>query len=260
MYQNTQDDMSSMIQDEKELVCSDLATNMDFIADQFRSIDGGNFMLFNQQLDWNNLNTLKENLQNKVENVRFTQLLDFTKLNTEVDLQMLKEAGVHCIKFHSYVQQIFDAEFERIIEICKIAEKLEMPICVDASYGTNQLYDLDNLKLVASISQQVQKTPIIILHSGGARIFDAMLIAESTPNVFLETSFSMEYYKGSSIEKDILFAYKKLGSKKVLYASDAPALGSLQDSIDFQLVRIAEMGFNSNELDDIFFNNAINLF
>ena len=93
---------------------------------------------------------------------------------------------------------------------------------MDASYGSLKMYDCDNLKLVAKIASEVVNTPIVILHSGGSRIFDAMLLVESAPNIFLETSFSLPYYIGSNIESDMAFAYKKIGPDKIIYASDYP--------------------------------------
>ena len=122
------------------------------------------------------------------------------------------------------------------------------------------MYDFDNLKLVAFLSQNIQKSPIIILHSGGARIFDAMLIADACPNVFLETSFSLEYYKGCSLEKDMLYAYKKLGANKVIYASDYPAVGTLQESINNQINWLGQCDFSDTELEKVFFHNSMKIF
>jgi predicted TIM-barrel fold metal-dependent hydrolase len=260
MYRNTQGNMSSMIQDERKMNIEQLIDNMNAIGPELKGLDGGNFMLFNEQLDWENLPKLKDCLSQFIPNVSFTQLFDFRTTNWKEQLDKMTETGVQSIKFHSYVQEIAESDFNIILEISKEAEKKNLAICIDASYGSNRLYDFDNLKLVAFLSQHIQKSPIIILHSGGARIFDAMLIADSTPNVFLETSFSLEYYKGSSLQKDMLYAYKKIGADKVLYASDYPAVGSLQESINNQIKWLGECKFSDSELEKIFFQNSKNIF
>jgi len=260
MYQNTQDNMSNMIQDERKMNIEQLVTNMEAIDKELKGIDGGNFMLFNEQLDWENLPKLKKCLTNFMPHVNFTQLFDFRSNNCKEYLDVMIDNGVRAIKFHSYVQEIADSDFSLILDICKEAEKKNISICVDASYGSNRLYDFDNLKLVAYLSQHIHKSPIVILHSGGARIFDAMLIADATPNVFLETSFSLEYYKESSLEKDMLYAYKKIGSDKVIYASDYPAVGTLQESINNQINWLGQCDFSDTELEKVFFQNAMRIF
>ena len=83
--------------------------------------------------------------------------------------------------------------------------------------------------VAAAIANRVTRAPIILLHSGGSRCLEAMLLADATKNVFLETSFTLPYYLNSSIERDLAFAYKKLGANKILYGSDFPYI-SLKES------------------------------
>ena len=49
---------------------------------------------------------------------------------------------------------------------------------------------------------------IIFYHAGGCKILDAFIIAEMWTNVYLETSFSLSYWKKSSIENDLNFVIK----------------------------------------------------
>ena len=127
-------------------------------------------------------------------------------------------------------QKISEQYFDKAREVSIVASKLNMPILIDTSYGSVNMYQYDNLKLAAHILRHVKNVPVVLLHSGGARAMEAMLLAESCSNVFLDTSFSVFYYEGSSIESDLAFAYKRIGLERVLYGSDFPYV-SLEDSV-----------------------------
>jgi predicted TIM-barrel fold metal-dependent hydrolase len=120
------------------------------------------------------------------------------------------------------------------------------------------MYKYDNLKLVCAVADQVNNTPILVLHSGGNRVLEAMLIAAEKQNVFLETSFSLSYYKGSSVENDIAFAYKKIGVERVLYGSDFPYV-SIQESINVHHQFLEKHSFSTNDIEKIMFKNAQSL-
>ncbi|NOX15369.1 MAG: amidohydrolase family protein [Epsilonproteobacteria bacterium] len=133
-----------------------------------------------------------------------------------------------------------------------------MFIAIDTSYGTLNLYRNDNLKLSTLIANKIKKSPIILLHSGGARVLEAMLIAESQNNIYLETSFSILCYHNSSIEQDFAFAYKKIGTNRVLYGSDSPYI-NLKESISFTSKYLQKYNFLDSEIENIFFNTAKNI-
>lgn len=144
------------------------------------------------------------------------------------------------------------------VEIAKKAESLNMLIMIDTSYGSLGMYQYDNLKLAMAIANVVTKTSIILLHSGGARCLEAMLLADATKNIFLETSFSLPYYLGSSIERDLAFTYKKLGEDKVLYGSDFPYI-SFEESEESFLTFMDKWGFTSSHINKIAFQNGFEI-
>ena len=135
---------------------------INYYKSDLKILDGANYMLFNQditeeELFHEKMSNLRENISNKST---FTLLLDFRKSNIKEHMAIAKKSGVKGIKFHSYIQKIEEKDFETIINLCVYAEELGMFICIDASYGTIFLYKYDNLKLAASIAQEVKKTPI----------------------------------------------------------------------------------------------------
>jgi hypothetical protein len=190
-----------------------------------RQLSGLNIMLFNQEWthDSSAMCPLSEMVQADFgQRAVFTQLVDFRSTPSLHNLKTSRTNGLRGIKFHSYVQKIIELEWPLVLKWACAAADLNLFICIDASYGTAGMYEQDNLRLAAWLAQRITQAPIIILHSGGMRAFEAWLLAESCPNIWVETSFSINYYKGTRIEEDLATVYRRLSGERVLYASDHP--------------------------------------
>lgn len=253
---NLKNDINENILNENLMSLENLEFCYSNYHNDFRNnIQAGNFMLFNQNIFFeNNLSNFIKKLKNDFNGSLVTALIDFKKQNVMHYLDKAILEGINCIKFHSYNQKILESDFVSITKICKYAEEKGIIICIDTSYGTSKMYDYDNIKLACYISDFITKTPIILLHSGGARILEAMLLAEEKKNIYLETSFSIAYYLNSSIEKDFAFAYKKLGCNRILYGSDSPYV-NIQQSIHETIEYLEKYNFSDNEIENIFYKN-----
>jgi len=220
---------------------------------------GANLMLFNRtnnSSDGNiELKDVIQKLRKDRENLLFTKLLDFRDPNVFEYLDYIKEAGVTFIKFHSYQQWIEQSDFERALKVAGYAEKLGIAICIDTSYGTTGLYKYDNLKLAAQICEKVDDVPIVLLHSGGPRAIEAMLIADLVPNVYLDTSLTIPFYENSRIWDDLAFSYRKVGVGRVIYGSDTPYVDA-EKSLKLNLEFFDKYQYSSSEIDQILFINA----
>lgn len=225
LYSKDTGDIESQIKSDTQLTAKDLCNSLNHNIDHFKSngVLSGNFHLFNSEIVYDKyLETFFSKVNSELSGSLFTILCDFRKVNKQEYLKKIKELGFHFIKFHSYVQKIDESYFNDILDCALIAESLKLGICIDTSYGTTNIYKYDNLKLSAFLLRKINTTPIILLHSGGSRVLEAMLLADSNKNIYLETSLSIDFYNGSSIVKDFAFAYKKIGLDRVLYASDFP--------------------------------------
>jgi predicted TIM-barrel fold metal-dependent hydrolase len=150
--------------------------------------------------------------------------VDFRRPDAAGRLERARSLGVAALKFHPYLQQIVPADFDRAAALAREAERLGMFVMVCCSYGTRALERHDGVRLAASLAGQI-RCPIVMSHAGGRQILDAMLVAADAPQVLLETSFSLPYYVGSTIETDFAFAMRKLGATRWMYGSDAPFVG-----------------------------------
>lgn len=261
LYNKEKGDLVSQIKSDTELTSSDLISEYNRVSRHFieSGLSSGNFMLFNQNiLDDNNLRAFMTEVQKQMPLSSFTLLYDFRKYNSGEYIELAKRSGIRFVKFHCYVQRILESEYTQILEFCKVAQNIGLGICIDTSFGTTALYKYDNLKLAAYLAENITKAPIILLHSGGARVFDAMLIADLCPNVYLETSLSLDYFSSSSVIHDFAFAYKKIGLHRVLYASDYPYKkvdGAINDIISL----CDKYCISDIDKENILYNNAIKL-
>ncbi len=221
------------------------------------TIAGANFMLFNPKLPFGDhqIGNFVSEVRKDFPSATFTQLLDFRREGITTAVDRLVSAKVQGVKFHSYVQAIADTDIKLALSAAHVAAERGLFICVDTSYGSTYMYEHVNMKLAAEIAREIKNVPIILLHSGGAKRWEALLLADEVENVFLETSFSLPYYEGATIFDDFAFIYKKIGVERVLYASDHPAV-SLTNAKSCMDRFIERYGFTQEESELMFHGNA----
>lgn len=225
LYTKDKSNIEDQIVEDTELRPEDLIRNILRYEEHFKNsgVLQANFHLFNSYVfDFEGFDNFTSIVNEEFPGSTLTLLYDFKNTDTARYLKAVKSGGFSFIKFHCYVQNITMKDFDKIVEISIEAEKLGLGICIDASYGTNKIYTNDNLALAAQILNKVNITPVILLHSGGPRIFETMLLALQNKNVYLETSLSLDFYEGSRIWEDYAYAYKRIGLERILFASDFP--------------------------------------
>lgn len=252
--------LGERLAEEKDMGRDELIGCFDHYLDEIRKYSiSCNFMLFNEEISTSDTEQFTSHVARQIPDARFTLLAQLNPLMTPTRLNKLYHAGVTAIKFHSYVQNITSDKFSEAVSLAEAAADLGMTIFIDTSFGSTSLYDCDNLRLAAEILKQVTSVPVVLLHSGGARALEAMLLAESAENVFLETSFSLVYYTGSRIEQDLAFAYKRIGSHRVIYGSDFPYVG-FAESRQVTEAFLQSNDFTKEEKRDIFQESAKKVF
>ncbi|HEY7773173.1 MAG TPA: amidohydrolase family protein [Marinagarivorans sp.] len=132
------------------------------------------------------------------------------------------------------------------------------PIFICTAVGSPKMYSIDPLKVASAVANKVS-SPVVLAHAGGAKIIEAMLIADAHEHVFLETSFSLPYWLGSSVEQDTAFAIKKIGAHRFLYGSDAPFC-SEQKALDAHYAFFDRHGVDADSIGKIMCTNAQGIF
>ena len=151
----------------------------------------------------------------------FTLMPDFRNTSPEATVAAMVDGGFRGITFHSYLQEIGEKEFCRVAEWSAAAAEAGLLPGFCTAYGSKRIYDYYSLPLVAEVARRIAD-PVVLYHAGGAKVLEAMLLCEMWPNLHLETSFSLSYWAGSSVEADLAFAIRKIGAERVLFGSDAP--------------------------------------
>jgi hypothetical protein len=153
--------------------------------------------------------------------LQYCQLMDFRAPDVERRLDALAARGVAAIKFHPYLQNVRPDELPLLAFVAGEAARRGMFVVVDGEYGSAKLFEIRPAEVVLKVAQSVT-APVLFAHGGGAAVLDGLQVAEACPNVFLDLSFSLWYWGGSSVEPDFAFAIRKLGTARWFYGSDAP--------------------------------------
>ena len=175
----------------------------------------------------------------------------------EEQIERAANLNFKAIIFHPYLQNIGHRNFCELKSLAKTASDLGMLVCVCAAFGSSRIHKLFPLEAVTAVCEVV-KTPVVIIHGGGARVLEAFLIAEAFQNVFLDTSFSLHYWWGSSVESDFAFALNRLGSERFIFGSDAP-FRPLVETLDLHYKFAQKYGFNKTDLKNLMGMTAANL-
>jgi len=183
--------------------------------------------------------------------------VDLAEAGTHAAVERLAALGARALKFHPYLQRIDRAQFSRACELARTAQSLGMFVMVCGSYGTRALGRYSGVELASALSDHVT-CPIVLSHAGGAKVLDAMLLAADAVNVYLDTSFSVPYYIGSSVETDFAFAMRKLGTHRWVYGSDAPFYGP-KEALAVTLQFFERHRFTTAEIDDVLYVTAARL-
>lgn len=252
-------DVNKVIEQDLSMTVTQLSEGLHYSASELKKVTGANFQLFNTDLLDTSIGDFQNEVQRNCDHFYLTCLVNFRRSDIAIYLSKVKDAGIKAIMFNSYLQQIGDADFAAVYLASSIAEKLGLIICIDGSYGTSKMFEYNNSKLACHIADVITKVPIVIVHSGGYNILRSMLLSLDKPNVWLDTSFSLPFYIGSSIENDFAFAYKKMSYEKIVFGSDHPYM-DLDTSIEIHQQFFEKYKFPSAAIENIFFNNAVTLF
>lgn len=115
----------------------------------------------------------------------------------------------------------------------------------NAPYADNVPFEMDRA------IRQVPDLRLIIAHMGGSRVLDAYAMAMHDPRVFLDLSWLLDLYEGSSVEADARWAITRLAPRrKLIWGSDHPSEGNRPISVmkDRWLELLDELGVADDDV------------
>ncbi|MBF0595498.1 MAG: amidohydrolase family protein [Candidatus Omnitrophica bacterium] len=127
------------------------------------------------------------------------------------------------LKIHPRVQRISPND-PRVIRLVTLAAEIGIPVVLDCFPQYSAAFEVEKTfpQRIGELARAVPGARIIMAHAGGYKMWDAFFVARAHPNIYLDFSFSPQYFKGSSLWQDLGFILKKLGAHRCIYGSDHP--------------------------------------
>ena len=172
--------------------------------------------------------------------------------------EAIEELGFIGLKLHPRLQE-FGVDDEQTVQVCILAGELGVPVLIDAfPDGTHLMQGFDPVRY-ANLAKRCPGTRFIWAHMGGHRVIDFMMLAKRLPNVYMDFSYSLLYYRTSSVPADLVYAMRSMRFDRVFYGSDYPDR-PLKLSLDLALEQLRALGLVDVELDKLLGANAAALF
>ena len=143
-------------------------------------------------------------------------------------------------------------------QVMRWADERDVPVVFDCfPFGD----DVDDQRLwplaYHRLAREFSGVTIVLAHSGGFRALDAFMVAKANANVVLDVSLTLRYFPGTSAERDLAFACRRLPAGRVIYGSDFPNIG-IDESL--QTAREVLTGLSEEQRAALFGGTARRLF
>ena len=170
----------------------------------------------------------------------------------------IRVLGFEGLKLHPRLQQ-FDVSSKLVVNLCNKAADLGVPVLIDAFPDGTYLMNGFNPIDYALLAKRCDMTKFIWAHMGGHYVIDFMMLAKRLSNVWMDTSYSLLYYRGSSKVDDFTYAMKSMRFNRILYGSDYPDR-PLKETLHESIEILTQHGIIDSAADSILSKNAYALF
>jgi predicted TIM-barrel fold metal-dependent hydrolase len=170
----------------------------------------------------------------------------------------IHELGFEGLKLHPRLQE-FKVMSDAVVRLAKEAGKMNIPVLIDAFPDGTHLMQGFNPLDYATLANTCPETTFIWAHMGGHYVIDFMMLAKRLNNVWMDTSYSLLYYRGSSITDDLAYAMKSMRFKRILYGSDYPDR-PLKVSLEESIHLLNRYNIVASDASAILSGNACELF
>lgn len=167
----------------------------------------------------------------------------------------ISELGFKGLKLHPRLQSFLPNE-KPVIELVRFAGELGVPTLIDAFPDGGALMDGFSPLKFAELARACPKSKIIWAHMGGHTAIDMVMLAKRLPNVYMDFSFSLLYYRGSSVPRDLVYGMRSMKFERIFYGSDYPDR-SIKETKDASVELLRELGLTDNQLDKVLYQNAV---
>jgi predicted TIM-barrel fold metal-dependent hydrolase len=189
--------------------------------------------------------------------IGFANIHPFDKNSQESLRDATENMGFKGLKLHPRIQK-YEISDQRVSNLISFAGEINVPVLIDAFPDGDWLSMGFDVIQFMELAKKSPKTKIIFAHFGGHHCIDFMMMAKRLPNVYFDCSYSLLYYRGSSITQNIIYCMQSMGFERVFYGSDYPDR-SIQNSLDLSLYEFKKFGVSDGDLKKIMGGNFAKL-
>ncbi len=165
----------------------------------------------------------------------------------------VKEQFFSGLKLHPRLQK-FQPDEPAVISLCKYAGELNVPVLLDAFPDGTGLMQGFNPLAYAKLAKDCPDTRFIWAHMGGHHVIDFMMLAKRLENVYFDCSYSLLYFRGSSIPQNMVYAMNSMRFERIFYGSDYPDR-SIKESVELSLDVLNQYGVNDEQQEKLLYSN-----
>ena len=179
----------------------------------------------------------------KLQNVYYVREVDPTK-NYKEDLSSISASRASGIKLHPRLRN-FNLKDKNVYRIVERSANKDLKIVVICSFwdGSWNKYQLEENQF-ADLADAFPNQKFIWAHSGGHKILDFMFMARRRQNVFLDTSFTQNYFFSGSVFDDLVYSINSL-PHKFLFGSDFENLNYTK-TLDQLIIKFEKNGLDND--------------
>jgi predicted TIM-barrel fold metal-dependent hydrolase len=170
----------------------------------------------------------------------------------------VERLGFIGLKLHPRLQE-HRVDSDSTISLVRFAGELGIPVLIDAfPDGTHLIQGFDPLRY-AHLAHKCPHSRIIWAHMGGHYVLDFMMLAKRLPNVYMDMSYSLLYYRGSAVPTNMVYAMRSMRFDRIFYGSDYPDR-PLRDSLQSSIEVLRSNGVGEPDLQKLLAGNASRFF
>ena len=168
----------------------------------------------------------------------------------------LNKIGVKNLVIHPYLQEI--KNLRQLNTIKDFIKEKNFNIFVSTAIGSKKLYQIKPLEILNMVLDLNIFNKVVASHMGGFKVKELICLMDQYKNLYADTSFSLPYWKDSSVETDQSFLIKRFNNR-VLYASDSPYMKK-NFALKCHQYFLKKYNFTNKQKNNLMFDNARRFF
>lgn len=170
----------------------------------------------------------------------------------------VEKLGFIGLKMHPRLQH-YRTDGDEAKRLVAAAGDIGVPVLIDAfPDGDFLMQGFDPLDY-ARLALAAPKTRMIIGHFGGHYCLDFMMLAKRLPNVWLDFSYSLLYFRGSTVPQNLSYCFRSMRYERIMYGSDYPDR-PLDTSLALSTEELERLNVGAEALDKLMYDNAREFF